>query len=991
MTEKDDLANQVVSSILKQTKKEQEKPTPSQNMRLQPISSTYSYKTNLLNISNNFRLLHNRVKIIDEKNANVNALLRYNKKLIESTMSILNKAIIENRKNEFNAIENKLELSDIKQLIDDRVYKILAKNGLYRGNGYYRNGYGVDPIAAGVIGAGGALSALAAKTGISALTGTAATALKGLGIFKAATAATLIAGIPLAVENPNNNMYTSIGTMLDGLKSLMDPTYKGHEARDIVRVFTNSMSKFSKEIDAKKEKQRQEDAKKRAEEDAKFLQEQQKIMDAYLEKQTKDTEEKMKQPDFFMHGDTLDAYRMLQKANAKRLDKAQMNLWYGHGTPEEVEKVKQENQVRIDMFMGYVFKTTKIPTAPHNGFRRKKIDMRLQNDPSLKYLPTPDEFKIPGQQYPLQELKTPDDFKVDKTSSINYVTERIHVASLGSGYEYLKSLQSSDQSRLEDVVNASKADIAKDFSEDFSNYNLKADAINIRARMLSYNLFGAFSVEAFSDLSLKSKRAIIIEAPEITLRGVLKYEGLTLGNYAGSSAPIAPNKVNSGGFVSPGSSFGGGFSSWMNSGQAASAGITQLGGTLGSSDSSNVAISDRASWAYQYLKSKGWTDAQAAGIVGNLMAESGTSLNPNSQGDGGRAYGIAQWHPDRQSKFTSVFGKDIRNSTFEEQMAFVDWELNNSEKRAGSMLRSATDAASAAAIVDQHYERSSGVHRAKRMNYAIGIMGSSTSASTTTPKVPTNTSFLSMLGENSSKLDSVSNSGSGINPLDVAKKYQGLDERNPQDIKTLQKLFKDQAGLDLSPDTAAWCAAFMNGVLGESGVDGTGKATARSFLNYGTPVEDPQVGDIVVFDRGGGWKGHVGFITGIEERDGKTFLKVLGGNQSTDESQGRGVTVNIKEFSTDKVLGYRRPPGATPASKIKQADDQKSKKPVETANTGNTLMSSNSAPSSSTTTPAIVNNTTVVAPTSETKVAKNSHDGINMSSFAMLDLFSNIA
>lgn len=123
--------------------------------------------------------------------------------------------------------------------------------------------------------------------------------------------------------------------------------------------------------------------------------------------------------------------------------------------------------------------------------------------------------------------------------------------------------------------------------------------------------------------------------------------------------------------------------------------------------------------AQAFFESKGWTKEQAAGIVGNLFVESG--LRTDAVGDGGRAYGIAQWHPDRQATFKREYGKDIRESTFQEQLEFVNWELNNSEKKAGNRLRGASSAQDAAAIVDESYERSAGIHREQRMANAAAI------------------------------------------------------------------------------------------------------------------------------------------------------------------------------------------------------------------------------------------------------------------------------
>jgi hypothetical protein len=100
----------------------------------------------------------------------------------------------------------------------------------------------------------------------------------------------------------------------------------------------------------------------------------------------------------------------------------------------------------------------------------------------------------------------------------------------------------------------------------------------------------------------------------------------------------------------------------------------------------------------------GWSREQASGIVANLLAESG--FNPNAVGDGGKAYGIAQWHPDRQAAFAKWSGKDIRSSNLDDQVAFVNYELTNgNEAAAGRMLRASTNARQAGEVVSRYYER----------------------------------------------------------------------------------------------------------------------------------------------------------------------------------------------------------------------------------------------------------------------------------------------
>ena len=113
---------------------------------------------------------------------------------------------------------------------------------------------------------------------------------------------------------------------------------------------------------------------------------------------------------------------------------------------------------------------------------------------------------------------------------------------------------------------------------------------------------------------------------------------------------------------------------------------------------------DVKSAAMNYFRALGWTPAQAAGIVANLNAESGMSAS--AVGDGGKAFGVAQWHPDRQAAFKAWSGKDIRNSQLSDQLAFVHHELTQgAEQRAGAMLRAAQNASDAGQVVSRFYER----------------------------------------------------------------------------------------------------------------------------------------------------------------------------------------------------------------------------------------------------------------------------------------------
>lgn len=89
---------------------------------------------------------------------------------------------------------------------------------------------------------------------------------------------------------------------------------------------------------------------------------------------------------------------------------------------------------------------------------------------------------------------------------------------------------------------------------------------------------------------------------------------------------------------------------------------------------------DGAGPVIDYLRSKGLTDTIAKGIAANVQAESG--FDPNAVGDGGKAYGLLQWHPSRQADFAAYLGKNIRESTWQEQLDFAVYEATKGKEKA---------------------------------------------------------------------------------------------------------------------------------------------------------------------------------------------------------------------------------------------------------------------------------------------------------------------
>src|SRR5690606_18025939 len=109
------------------------------------------------------------------------------------------------------------------------------------------------------------------------------------------------------------------------------------------------------------------------------------------------------------------------------------------------------------------------------------------------------------------------------------------------------------------------------------------------------------------------------------------------------------------------------------------------------------------------LSSKGWSPIAVAGILGHLKAES--NFNTSIKGDGGMAFGLAQWHPPRQAQlkaFAARTGGDWRS--LETQAAFVDFELRNGDPQSREAGRRLAAARTIEEAVDafMFYERPAG-------------------------------------------------------------------------------------------------------------------------------------------------------------------------------------------------------------------------------------------------------------------------------------------
>lgn len=117
------------------------------------------------------------------------------------------------------------------------------------------------------------------------------------------------------------------------------------------------------------------------------------------------------------------------------------------------------------------------------------------------------------------------------------------------------------------------------------------------------------------------------------------------------------------------------------------------------------------------------------------------------------------------------------------------------------------------------------------------------------------------------------------------------NDHNPRIIE-----YHSTTTLKARADEVPWCSSFVNWCVEQAGIEGTKSAAARSWLQWGDTLGQPQKGCIVVFSSSRGpTSGHVGFFV----REEGTHILVLGGNQSN--------SVNLSSYPNSRLLGFRWP------------------------------------------------------------------------------------
>jgi len=232
----------------------------------------------------------------------------------------------------------------------------------------------------------------------------------------------------------------------------------------------------------------------------------------------------------------------------------------------------------------------------------------------------------------------------------------------------------------------------------------------------------------------------------------------------------------------------------------------------GSSDGSSR--SNRLHISRSLMNGLGLTAEQAAGVVGNLMRESGVNPRINEGGAVGLprgigGYGIAQWTGSRQTDLVRFAGSGANAGNLNTQIAFLIKELQTSEARSLRILRTAQTADQAAYLFDREFERSGIKAMPERIANArqalLEIKGSGLPGATPpAPQLPPPAGQISLPSANAVRPQIASVSPSVIRQRQGAMDAQGAKIQQ-EEVALQEKLAKlqEQAALERLLQAAA--------------------------------------------------------------------------------------------------------------------------------------------------------------------------------------------
>jgi uncharacterized protein (TIGR02594 family) len=136
--------------------------------------------------------------------------------------------------------------------------------------------------------------------------------------------------------------------------------------------------------------------------------------------------------------------------------------------------------------------------------------------------------------------------------------------------------------------------------------------------------------------------------------------------------------------------------------------------------------------------------------------------------------------------------------------------------------------------------------------------------------------------------------GTGAYAVALAMTYEGKFEEIKGKLDNLTIVdFLKQAGIsdeDLLHDETPWCAAFVNYILKNSGLNYANTAYVPDWQSWGHETNSPQAGDIYINSQGT----HMGIVVSVEGNR----VTVISGNSEADDSLGtvHSYTISLDSF-----------------------------------------------------------------------------------------------
>jgi uncharacterized protein (TIGR02594 family) len=135
--------------------------------------------------------------------------------------------------------------------------------------------------------------------------------------------------------------------------------------------------------------------------------------------------------------------------------------------------------------------------------------------------------------------------------------------------------------------------------------------------------------------------------------------------------------------------------------------------------------------------------------------------------------------------------------------------------------------------------------------------------------------------------------------LDFAATMYGLTEIvGDSNNQQILNFFGEIGHPEINTDEMSWCSSYLGWCTKQLNLNGSTALLARSWLEVGLEIADPQVGDLVIFWREtpNSWQGHVAIYLNKNPLTNEIYC--LGGNQDDK--------VCVKSYPANQLLGYRR-------------------------------------------------------------------------------------